>query len=140
MPKPSFLEEHRWELCKAFLERADKAGETLRALLFAAGGAGIGFSLHQAANGGSKWNVLGAVIFAISIAIVYWSWDLQKRKAVQRFELVRDKSVSAYLAWEKKEPTEGVEQEYESNEQMDSIAAAMFGTAVIFEGLLALIS
>jgi hypothetical protein len=140
MPKPSFLEAHRWELCKAFLERADKAGETLRVLLFTTDGAGIGFSLHQATNDGSKWHILAAVFFAISIVVVYWSWDLQKRKAVQRFQLVRDKGISAYLAWEHEETIEGVQQEYESNKSMDSIAAVILGLAVIFEGILAFVS
>jgi hypothetical protein len=50
MSKPFRLEDHRWELCKVFLERADKSGELLRALLFAAGSAGVALALQQIAG------------------------------------------------------------------------------------------
>jgi hypothetical protein len=78
MPKSFRLEDHRWELCKAFLERADKSGELLRALLFAAGSAGVAFALQQIAR--SRWHFVAAALFAVGVIIVFWSWDLQKRK------------------------------------------------------------
>jgi hypothetical protein len=109
----------------------------LRALLFAAGGAGIGFSLHERTGGGSKYHVLAAALFVVAIVMVYWSWDLQKRKARQRFELVRDTGVSAYLAWEKGEQNESAWQKYKSNRRLDWIAVATLAVAVVFEGLLA---
>ena len=69
--------------------------------------------------------------------MVYWSWDLQKRKALQRFELVRDTGVSAYLAWEKGEQNESAWQKYKSNRRLDWIAVATLAVAVVFDGLLA---
>jgi hypothetical protein len=122
--KESFLDQHRWDFCKAFLERADKSADLLRALLFAAGGAGVGFSLNQI-DEDSKLHILPAAIFAIAIVVVYGSWDLQKRKARKRFELVRDEGMAAYLANEKNTA---------SNRFLDTTAAVLLVLAVILEG------
>ena len=122
--KESFLDQHRWDFCKAFLERADKSADLLRALLFAAGGAGVGFSLNQI-DEDSKLHTLPAAIFAIAVGVVYCSWDRQKRKAKQRFELVRDEGMAAYLANEKK---------IASNRLLDNFAFASIVFAVILEG------
>ena len=122
--KESFLDKHRWEFCKVFLERADKSADLLRALLFAAGGAGVGFSLNQI-DDDSKSHILPAAIFGIAVVCVYWSWDLQKRKARKRFELVRDEGMAAYLANEKN---------IAKNRFLDNIAAGFIVLAALLEG------
>jgi hypothetical protein len=96
----------------------------LRALLFAAGGAGVGFSLNQI-DDDSKLHIVPAAIFAIAIVLVYWSWDLQKGKARKRFELVRDEGMAAYIANEKK---------IASNSFLDRIAFVVLCSAGILEG------
>jgi L-lactate permease len=101
MSEKSFLENHRWELCKAYLERADKSGELLRALLFAVGSAGTGFCLRQSATGNAKCHIFAAALFGLGVGVVFWSWDLQKRKARDRFTTVRDDGINEYLKKEK---------------------------------------
>jgi hypothetical protein len=127
MPKLPFLDEHRWDLCKSFLDRADRSADVMRALLFTASSAGVGFSLHQT-EPDSKCHLISVALFAVAVAVVFWSWDLQKRKARERFKLIRDEGVAAYIANEKDMP---------SDRRLDWIAAGAAGLAVIVEGLLA---
>jgi hypothetical protein len=126
-----FLEDHRWELCKAYLERADKSGELLRALLFAAGSAGVGFSLRQSAIGNAKCHIFAAALFGIGVGVVFWSWDLQKRKARDRFTTVRDKGVEAYLANERT---------IQSNRALDRTAFVLLAVGAALEFWLAFIA
>jgi hypothetical protein len=102
MPR-SFLDDHRWDLCKSFLERADRSADVSRSLLFTASAAGTGFSILQMGDG-SRYHLVAAALFAFAVAVLYLSWDRQKLKARERFRLLRDEGVAAYVENEKKCP------------------------------------
>jgi hypothetical protein len=123
----SFLEEHRWDLCKSFLERSDKSAEISRALLFAASGAGVAFAIQQI-EAGERSHVITSAIFAAAIGVLYWSWDRQKVKARKRFTLLRDGGIDAYLEYEDEAP---------SNRMLDWIAFLLLLIAASVEAWLA---
>jgi hypothetical protein len=123
----SFLEEHRWDLCKSFLERSDKSAEISRALLFTASGAGVAFAIQQI-EAGERGHLIAAIIFAAAIVVLYWSWDRQKVKARKRFTLLRDAGIDAYLEYEIEAP---------SNRTLDRIAFSLLGIAAAIEAWLA---
>jgi hypothetical protein len=126
MPR-SFLDDHRWDLCKSFLERADRSADVSRSLLFTASAAGTGFSILQMGDG-SRYHLVAAALFAFAVAVLYLSWDRQKLKARERFRLLRDEGVAAYVENEKKVP---------SNRRLDWMAFCSLVIAVIIEGVLA---
>jgi hypothetical protein len=136
MTADEFLERHQWDFCKAFLERADKSGELLRALLLTVGSAGVAFALQQIASSGSRRHIFAAFVFAIGVSIVFWSWDLQKRKAKARFQLMRDKTISDYRNWENGNEIDGIKQQYKSNLWMDRTAACALALGAFIEALI----
>lgn len=123
----SFLEEHRWDLCKSFLDRADKSSDISRALLFTASGAGVAFAIQQI-EGDERGHLIAAFFFAAAIVMLYWSWDRQKVKARKRFTLLRDEGVNAYLENEK---------EARSNRGLDWIAFILLAIGAFIEAGLA---
>lgn len=110
-----------------FLERADKSAELLRSILFAAGSAGLWFVLQSAKPSELKWHSMSAVAFLAVIITVYWSWDLQKRKARRRYEILRDEGVVAYVE------NENV---ISSNRRLDLFAFLFLLVAALIEVLL----
>lgn len=125
----SFLEEHRWDLCKSFLERADTSADISRALLFTASGAGVAFAIQQI-EADERGHLIAAIFFAASIVMLYWSWDRQKVKARKRFTLLRDEGVNAYLE---------NENEVASNRRLDWIAFLLLAIGASIEAGLAYI-
>jgi hypothetical protein len=123
----SFLEEHRWDLCKSFLERADKSADISRVLLFTASGAGVAFAIQQI-EGDERGHLIAASFFAVAIFMLYLSWDRQKVKARKRFTLLRDEGVNAYLENEK---------ETRSNRGLDWIAFILLAIGAFIEAGLA---
>jgi len=125
----SFLEEHRWDLCKSFLERADRSADISRALLFTASGAGVAFAIQQI-EADERGHLIAAIFFAASIVMLSWSWDPQKVKARKRFTLLRDEGVNAYLE---------NENEVASNRRLDWIAFLLLAIGASIEAGLAYI-
>jgi hypothetical protein len=77
----SFLKDHRWELAKAHLDRADQSANLIRGLLFAAAGAAIGFILHQDRNA-LGWHVLPLILFAIAAGVDFLELGPPKKPAI----------------------------------------------------------
>ena len=124
----TFLESHRWDLCKAFLERADRSAELLRGLTLSIATAGLGYALHERSGGGSAFHVVSAILFGGAVALTYISWDLQKRKARKRFKVALEEGTAAYLIHERDVP---------SNREWDLGAASFWAAAACVEIALA---
>jgi hypothetical protein len=78
-----FGKEHRWDLTSASLKRSDESGTVLRSLLFTLCASAIGFTLSR--NPHTAADAAAAVSFAAALALVVMSWDVQKRKAGDRY-------------------------------------------------------
>lgn len=104
-PAKPLSAEQQWELAMAFLRRADEAANYLRTLLFAASG---GFAIYLLPQlkagdpGGALWGrVLATASTAVAIFLLVYSWQLQKRKARERFDYLRDGNYDAYILYNK---------------------------------------
>jgi len=77
-----------WEIAKLDRTQSEHSGEVMRTILFAAAGGGIALILHQ---GGTLhwWRFVAVAWFAFAAALVFWSWDLQKQKASDRYQTFR---------------------------------------------------
>jgi hypothetical protein len=87
------------ELTLAYLDRADQSGTTL-ALIFAASSAAFGLVMKEGVP--SHWPSL--LLFGLSVVAVYFSWERQKVKAINRFKSLRDGRIADYLALGAREP------------------------------------
>jgi len=129
----------RPDLTLALHDRADYAGETMRALLFAASGAALGFVLIEHSSA-SKWHVLPVVLFLAAATVVFFSWRRQKLKAIERYKAVLKYSVRCYIElqerWDR-EQTISFRPEWNlnwfSNLLRDTFAAGLLGFGVALE-------
>ncbi|MDP1730887.1 MAG: hypothetical protein Q8L54_06840 [Devosia sp.] len=90
--------EFRLLLIEAFLKRAQTAADQLRALLFAFSAGAMAFVLNQPVTNGRLWSV---AFLGLALITLTWSWDIQKAKALTRFNVLRDKGMQEYLSLEK---------------------------------------
>ena len=91
-----FVSENRKEFALAYLARADEAGTALRALIFSANLAAIGFVFAH--SGATRAHLASLLSFGFAALLTLYSWDMQKRKAITRFESLRNGNLEAYLA------------------------------------------
>jgi CRISPR/Cas system-associated protein Cas10 (large subunit of type III CRISPR-Cas system) len=80
----------------ALLERSDKSGETMRALLFIAAAGAFAFILQQQSGETIGHHIWPLVLFGLTAALAFCSWDYQKKKAGEKFEKLRDHGMDAY--------------------------------------------
>ena len=90
-------EEYLWPLALSYLKRADDAANYLRALLFTLSGAAIAFLVTELKDKLICGYLVALISFAAAIALIVISWDIQKAKAGQRFEALRDYGFARYL-------------------------------------------
>jgi hypothetical protein len=90
-----FFKKYRWEMAKSYLDRSDQAANLLRGLLFTAAAAAMGLIL-QKATGGLKWHALSLSLFVAATCIIFYSWDLQKSKAIGRFNALAKNDLAEY--------------------------------------------
>ena len=136
-----FEKSIRRDLTLALLQRADYAGETMRALLFAVSGAALGFVLIEHSSR-SNWHVVPVVLFLAAATVVFFSWRRQKLKAIERYNAVLKHSVRCYIElqdrWDQ-EQTISFRPEWKlnwfSNLLRDTFAAGLLGFGVALETL-----
>jgi len=128
-----YPDSYRWELVEAFRKRSDEAANYLRALLLAISTAGAGFLFNKNYNGPISWHHLSIMAFIIAIALIVWSWDRQKSKAIARLIELRDKGYQEYLNLEK------CLAKFRKNETIDRASYAFIGLAVFVEALLVIL-
>ena len=91
-----FGDQHRWQLAELYLKRGEHSANYPRALLFALSGGSVGFIASQNYSGPVGYHALPIVAFVVAIALLVWSWEVQKRKSIERFKKLRDEGYSAY--------------------------------------------
>ena len=105
MDEPSkqddFGERNRWPLAEFYLKRSEHSANFLRTLLFALSGGAIAFIANKAMSDNAWPHSVSILFFAISIATLAWSWEVQKSKSISRFKKLRDEGFDSYLKQEK---------------------------------------
>lgn len=91
-----FGADTRWRLAEFYLSRSQAAANFLRALLFALASASLGFVLSRHYNSLSGPHLISLTFFALAIATIAWSWEVQKSKSLDRFKTLRDKGYQDY--------------------------------------------
>ena len=94
-PEDEFLRSHRLELALAYLQRADQSADRIRAMTLAIATAAFGFIIHQY-NGNLVPHFTGLVVFSLAIALTFISWNMQKAKAIKRFDALKDDDLCKY--------------------------------------------
>lgn len=92
----------KWELLLLLRRRADESGSTLRALLILLATASLAYVMEKDPTTTSNQLSLPVLSFALAIATLVWSWNLQKDKSIKRMLKLRDEGYQAFLAGEKK--------------------------------------
>jgi hypothetical protein len=91
---------YRRALLDRFRGRAAQVADILRALLFALCTGAIYFIIDKNYIH-LGWHLLPLASFGLAIATLVWSWELQKRKALERVNKLRDEDYKAYREYEK---------------------------------------
>ena len=94
-------QKYRWELIEAFRSRANQSANIVRSFVFALNSGGIYFVANKYFDAPS-YHLFSVAAFAAAIAVVIWSWDVQKRKATERLVTLRDNGYAEYLKLEGK--------------------------------------
>jgi hypothetical protein len=115
-----FVSANRKEFALAYLARADEAGTAVRALVFSANLAAIGFVV--AYSGATRAHLASLLSFGFAALLTLYGWDLQKRKAIMRFQSLRKGDLDTYLA-----------QDYRHNYLIDRLAAFFLAAGVAIE-------
>jgi len=115
-----FVSANRREFALAYLARADEAGTAFRALIFSANLAAIGFVVAH--SGATRAHLASLLSFAFAALLTLYSWDLQKRKAIIRFQSLRNGDFDRHLA-----------QDYRHNYLIDRLAAFFLAVGVAIE-------
>lgn len=96
-------DDQQWQLALAYLRRADESANYLRTLLFAAASGLIIYALPQIKMGIGKLpisaHVLTVLCCAVAVGMLVHSWQLQKKKARERFKYLRAKNYEIYTAY-----------------------------------------
>jgi hypothetical protein len=115
-----FLSANRRELALAFLARADEAGTAFRALIFGANLAAIGFVFAH--SGATRFHLASLLSFGFSALLILYSWDMQKSKALTRFQSLQTGDLETYLA-----------QDRRPNYSIDRLAAFFLAVGIAIE-------
>jgi hypothetical protein len=131
--KPGLSEERQWELALASLQRANESTNYLRTLMFVAA-AGLVFFVLPEIRAALPRNVFLAHMAALALSIVvicllFYSWHIQRMKARERFNYLRDGNYEAYLQYDK--AVETISPKRDS--QMDALAFLVLLSAFVVE-------
>lgn len=91
-----FLTANRKEFALAYLARADDAGTAFKALIFSANLAAIGFVFAH--SGATRFHLASLLSFGFAALLILYSWDMQKDKAITRFNGLQNGDLETYLA------------------------------------------
>jgi hypothetical protein len=81
-----FVKENRWNFTKLYRERADYSANILRGALFTASTAMIGFIVANKTGADLRAHVVPLILLGFGWAMTLFSWDLQKGKAVRKYD------------------------------------------------------
>jgi len=103
--KAELSEERQWELALASLQRANESTNYLRTLMFVAAGGLFFFILPEMRASIPRSALIGhlaaAVLSVLAICIQFYSWHIQRVKARERFNYLRDGNYEAYVQYDK---------------------------------------
>ena len=119
-----FFKKYRWELAKSYLDRSDQAANLLRGLLFTAAVAAMGLILQQQ-KAALKWHALSLGLFVVATCIIFISWDLQKKKAIGRFNALAKNDLAEYERYKSR-----------PNFMLDRCAGVLILSGVVLETIL----
>ena len=95
-----FGEDTRWRIAEFYLRRSEASANYIRALLFALASASLGFVLNRHYDNLYGPHLISLIFFSLAIGTVAWSWDVQKRKSIERFKTLRDMEYEDYIRQE----------------------------------------
>ena len=103
--KAELSEERQWQLALASLQRANESTNYLRMLMFAAASGLIFFVLPEIRTAIPRIALLAhlaaTALSGIAICVLFYSWHIQRMKARERFNYLRDGNYDAYLQYDK---------------------------------------
>jgi len=103
--KPGLSDERQWELALASLNRANESTNYLRTLMFVAAGALVFFVLPELRAALPRavllWHMVALALSILAICMLFYSWHIQRVKARERFNYLRDGNYEAYLQYDK---------------------------------------
>jgi len=103
--KPEISEERQWELARASLRRADESTNYLRTLMFVAAGGLIFCILPEmrapVPRAALLTHLAAAALSALAVCIIFYGWHIQRLKARERFNYLREGNYEAYLQYDK---------------------------------------
>jgi hypothetical protein len=97
-----FGDDTRWRIAEFYLKRSEAAANYLRALLFALASASFGFVLSKHYDRLYGPHLFPLILLALAICTIAWSWEVQKRKSLERFKTLRDNGFQDYKELEER--------------------------------------
>lgn len=85
----TFVKDNRWKFAKLYRDRADYSANILRGALFTASTALIGFIVANKTGADLRAHVVPLSLVGFGWALTLVSWDIQKGKAIRRYDAVR---------------------------------------------------
>ena len=126
MPEDS--QNLRERLLLAYQERSAVAANYLRTLLFTLAGAAAGFVASRTLASGFLLDYVAVFLFGIALAVLVYSWDLQKGKSIDRVKKLRQSLIDF-----DKYQDEIDSKWYRCNYIVDRLAAMSIGLGFIAE-------
>jgi hypothetical protein len=103
--KNGLSEERKWELAVASLRRAEESTNYLRILMFVAAGGLVLFTLPEMKpalpRAALAAHVAALLLAALAICLLFYGWHVQRAKARERFNYLRDGDYDAYVQYDK---------------------------------------
>jgi hypothetical protein len=82
--------ELRWNLAKLYRDRADHSANIIRGALFSAATAIIGFIAYGKTGAELRAHTVPLILLGLGWSMTLFSWDIQKGKAIRKFDALRD--------------------------------------------------
>jgi len=118
----------RDKLLLVYQERSAVAANYLRTLLFTLASAAAGFVATRTLASGSLLHYISILLFGVALAVLVYSWDLQKEKSIERVKRLRNNMA------EFDDYQEEVERNWcRCNYIVDRIASVFVGLGIIVE-------
>ena len=94
--RAAFIEANRWNLAKLHRDRSDFAANIFRGALFSAATAGMGFIAYGRTGADLRAHVVPLLLLGIGWGLTLLSWDIQKGKAVRKYDALHDGDIIDY--------------------------------------------
>jgi hypothetical protein len=131
--KADLSEERQWQLALASLQRANESTNYLRTLMFVAATGLVFFVLPEIRaalpRGVLLWHMAALALSIVAVCMLFYAWHIQRVKARERFNYLRDGNYQAYLQYDK--AVETISSKRDS--RMDTLAFLVLLAAFIVE-------